>query len=315
MNALSFFILVLSVSCLVQAKETDNLTGRYKSLEDSTEILDAEMNKRLQALAEKASSKEIPCNQAIEIRRLFNKQNQSSFLIGSMESFAEDNDRVAKRKASPKNSIYEGVLAKGLIFNNVDLASTVKVNGQLVGTDKFGHFIDQGFRYYTDYRERKYDMKETLRSSTSSETSYNGSNSTGIASYADAMANYKGILFFHALTEGANPYLRCVEGQWTQVNKFSWAEYVDEGWDEGINCVSIKSDTSKAAYEANIKKLEAQAKANGKDQNYHCPVDIDACSRLKARYSPHDEFLLGSECRKAAKAGRPASSTGAPAQR
>lgn len=293
------FILCLPVISF--AKETDNFTDRYKQLEDSTAILDLEMNKRLENLVEQANSKGIPCDKPIQMRQLFFKENGPDYMFtGALQGYAEDNDKVAKRKASPKNSVYEGVLKNGFIFNKIDLSSTIKLNGQLIGTDKLGHFVDQGYEYYTHYRVRNYDIYETLRSNRASE-SINGKNSTGVKSSADLMANYKGILFYHNLTEGSSPYLRCVSGQWINHRKFSWAEYVDAGWDEGINCSDFFTPESKAAFEKNIQKLEAQAKQNGKNQNYHCPVEPEACAKLYEKNRSNEVFLLGSECRKVAK--------------
>ncbi|MNS81741.1 hypothetical protein D3C72_1154610 [compost metagenome] len=304
------FILFLPV--LSFAKETDNLTGRYKQLEDSTAILDAEMNKRLAKLVEQANSKDIPCDQPIEIRRLFHKENGPNYMLtGALEGYAEDNDKIAKRKASPKNSIYEGVLKNGFVFNKIDLASTIKVNEQIIGTDKLGHFVDQGYEYYTAYRQRNFDMFETLRSSRGSE-SINGKNSTGVKSSADLMANYKGILFYHNLTEGNSPYLRCVNGQWTSHRNFSWSEYVDAGWDEGINCNDFFTKENKEAYDKNIQKLEDQAKQNGKSQSYRCPVEPDACVKLYEKNLANEVFLLGSECRKVAKEAKKKGGTGKP---
>ncbi|MFS4457571.1 TonB-dependent receptor [Bdellovibrio sp. HCB2-146] len=291
MKCLSFFIFsaVFIFSSFSSAKETDNLTGRYKTLQDSTEVLDKEMNRRLQELVAEANSDGIACDKSPEtfrkIRVLFHEQNKASFQIGSMESWAEKNDKIAKRKASPDGSIYEGVLSKGLIFNNLDLASTIKVNGELIGTDKLGHFIDQGFERYRYFRERGNRMDVALDGSKGMESSIYGAASTGIVSSADMMANYHGILFYHALVDTNNPYLTCSGGTWSQVRNFTWADYVDAGWDEGINCVSVEDAKARAIYDKNVSKLEAKAREQGKDQTYRCPVDPEACGKLRSRYS------------------------------
>jgi|GEM_PF-2988885 hypothetical protein len=320
-------LLLLALPSFTFAKETDNLTGRYKQLEDSTAIMDAEMNKRLATLVDEANSNKISCIQGIEIRRLFYSENKETLFIGSLETYAEKNDKVAKRKASPSNSVYEGVLAKGMFFDKIDLSSTVVINGQQIGTDKFGHFIDQGYRYYTDFRKRDgqaTQLYETLRSSTSSESEY-GKKSTGVVSYGDSMANFKGILFYHNLTEGQTPYLRCANGKWSISRPFSWAEYVDAGWDEGINCSQIvgskrdgsvdpKDDTEtakrRATYDANLKKLEENAARANRSQNYRCPVDEQSCADMKKRYAGYDNFILSPECRAVGKAATSSSKAG-----
>ena len=299
MRSLFLTLIILIISPSLLAKETDNFTGRYKRLEDSTEILDKEMNKRLQELVAKVNSKEIACSDPKSVRILFHELNPSTNMIGELETWAEDNDKISKRKATPANSVYNEVLAKGWLFNKLDLASTIKVNGQLIGTDKLGHFLDQGFTYYTHYRRANYDLYPALTGSIGSEGSIMGGKSTGTKSYADSMANYHGIMFYHRLAEGTTPYLKCVNGEWSQSSSFTFADYVDGGWDEGINCSKVVDEKSNAIYEKNIQKLEADSKARGREDNFRCPVDMQACGKLRHRYISIEKFVLSPECRKA----------------
>lgn len=286
----------------VTAKETDNLTGRYKRLEDSTSILDQEMNKRLQELEKEANDEGIPCNKPRDLRVLFHELNASRFFIGSMESWAEDNERIAKRSLAAHESVYEGVLENGWIFNRLKLASTIKVNGQLIGTDKLGHFIDQGFEFYTPYRQSGYKMSTALHGSLGSEKSYSGGGSTGLISYADSAANYHGILFYHSLAEGPSPYFRCSEGRWKQVRSFTFADYVDAAWDEGINCSELASKESQDRYSKNIQNLETAARKSARSERYQCPVSPEACATLKERYVWIDKYVLSPACKKAGSA-------------
>lgn len=301
MSFWSSLLIILSLSVPTWGKETDNLTERYKHLEDSTEILDQEMNRRLQELQMEANKKKISCNDPRALRILFHELNGSRFFIGSLETWAEDSTQVPKRSLGASGSVYEGALENGWIFNRLSLASTVKVNGELIGTDKLGHFIDQGFEFYTPYRRSGYDLYPALHSSLGSEKSHSGKSSTGVISYADAMANYHGILFYHSLGEGNQSYFRCSEGQWTQIRKFTWADYVDAGWDEGINCSTIASENGNKKYQENIKKLESR---DGK--TYTCPVASESCGKLNSRYPPTvSQFVLSPDCRKIAKSTAP----------
>lgn len=295
-------ILIFSPSLF--AKETDNLTGRYKSLEDSTEILDKEMNKRIQELVAEANDDEIECGNFQKIRIMFHELNPGKNFIGAMETWSEENDKIAKRKGPFSSSIYNGVLDSS--FEKIGLASTIKVNGQLIGTDKLGHFIDQGFSYYTPYRQASSrpggtpisGMKTALNGSIGSEGSIFGSKSTGTKSWADSMANYQGINFYNNLVEGSSPLLKCVEGKWSQIKSFTFSDYVDAGWDEAINCNEISDPKQAAAYEANIQKLEADSKLRGREDNFRCPVDKAACGKLHYRHITYDKFLISPACRK-----------------
>ncbi len=302
-----FFLLILiSLSPSTWAKETDNLTDRHKHLEDSTEILDQEMNRRLQELQTEANKQKISCNDPRSLRILFHDLNGSRFFIGSLETWAEESSQVPKRSLGAAGSVYEGALENGWIFNRLSLASTVKVNGELIGTDKLGHFIDQGFEFYTPYRRSGYDMYPALHSSLGSEKSHSGKKSTGVISYADSMANYHGILFYHSLGEGSQSYFRCSDGRWTQIRKFTWADYVDAGWDEGINCSVVASESGQNKYHENIKKLEVRD-----NKPYKCPIESGSCGKLNSRYPPTiSQFVLSPECRKVEKtSSQPGSST------
>jgi hypothetical protein len=298
-----FFIGLIFVGVL-HAKETDNITGRYKQLEDSTDILDQEMNRRLKELEEEANDQKISCNKIRDFRILFHELNGDRFFIGSMESWAEDEDKVAKRSTSAHDSVYEGVLNNGWIFNRLKLSSTIKVNGQLIGTDKLGHFLDQGFEFYTPYRTSGYDIDVAMRGSIGSERTYSGGSSTGTISYSDSVANYHGIHFYHNLAEGQHPYFTCSNGKWQQIRPFKFSEYVDAAWDEGINCSQISSADSKVRYEQNIAALEQKAQASGKDQKYKCPADINSCLAIVDRYATVSSFTVSPECKDAAKAYR-----------
>lgn len=299
MSPLSFLLLVSFWFSPIWAKETDNITDRYKPLADSTEVLNREMNRRLQELQREANSEGVACDNPRKLRILFHDLNDARFFIGSLESWAEDESQVAKREAKAADSVYAGVLENGWIFNRLSLASTVSVNGHQVGTDKFGHFIDQGFEFYTPYRRSGYRISTALHSSLGSEKGYSGGGSTGTISYADAMANYQGILFYHALAEGPNPYFRCSQGKWKQIREFLWEDYVDAGWDEGINCSVMASKEAEAKYDDNVAKLEARARQRGRDERYHCPAESAVCSQLKKRYATVASYVLSPLCLKA----------------
>ncbi|MNL33180.1 hypothetical protein D3C87_1550750 [compost metagenome] len=101
------------------------------------------------------------------------------------------------------------------------------------------------------------------------------------------------------MAEGASPYLKCSAGEWSQISSFTFADYVDGGWDEGINCSQIVNAESKAIYETNIQKLEADSKTRGREDNFRCPVEMETCGKLRGRYITIEKFVLSPECRKA----------------
>lgn len=318
MNCCFKFLLFFLFFSTAHAKETDNLTGRYRFLEDSTELLDQEMRKRLRELETEANEEKIPCSNPRGMRILFNKLNKGKNFIGSLETWVEDNDKIPKRKATPENSIYKGVFKEAWFFDKIDLASTIKVNGVLVGTDKLGHFIDQGFTYYSHYRKKEGHSEyqkiwTALSGSAGEEKGAFGGKSTGTISYADSFANYQGLLFYHRLTEGHQPYFRCTEGKWKLVQEFTFADYINEAWDEGINCSVIPDSAKIEIYNQNIEKIEKEAQSLKKEQSYRCPVDKAACAKLIKNYASYAEFIISPVCKKEGLAyGSPPQSGGAP---
>lgn len=90
-------------------------------------------------------------------------------------------------------------------------SSTMKVYGTYMGTDKFGHFTDEGISYYYAYREaidggadERHAVAAAVRIGTDGIMSESGMLGTmGTADYAngDVAANFAGFLFYRNLTE------------------------------------------------------------------------------------------------------------------
>lgn len=90
-------------------------------------------------------------------------------------------------------------------------ASTIKVYGTFLGTDKIGHFGDEGIDYYFAFRAaqnrgagERDAIAAAVRKGTDgfmSESGMLGTASTGDYSNADLAANFAGFLFYRNLTE------------------------------------------------------------------------------------------------------------------
>ena len=90
---------------------------------------------------------------------------------------------------------------------------TIMVNGTYFGTDKIAHFFDEGYIYYSTYRNAREDglnEAESTRRAVSkaagtfriwSEHTFSGNFLTGVRSNADLAANYAGLKFYRNLTE------------------------------------------------------------------------------------------------------------------
>jgi hypothetical protein len=116
---------------------------------------------------------------------------------------------------------------------------TIRVNEQLIGSDKIGHFISQGRKYYRRYLRFESEEKAAEHSAYTERAIF-GQMSNGVYSNADLVANYEGHRFYRSLFEddiidGKPAILRWDDGYWVLRREFDWADHVNEYWDEALN--------------------------------------------------------------------------------
>jgi hypothetical protein len=133
------------------------------------------------------------------------------------------------------------------------LGPTLRVNQVLIGSDKLGHFMSQGFKYWRRHH-RGASEPAVMRMGRRTEVGFFGKVTTGVFSNADLVANYEGYRFYRSLFEdgvtadgdtadgvaadgvagkpaiigwrAGRPFLR---------RPFDWADHVTEFWDEALN--------------------------------------------------------------------------------
>lgn len=146
-----------------------------------------------------------------------------------------------ERLSTPKRaSIYSGhpvwATRVAALFGT---GATLKINGVLMGSDKIGHFLSQGRKYYRRYL-RYEDEARAGEWSAFTERALFGQMSTGSYSNADLVANYEGYKFYRSLFEDnviadKLAILRWENGHWVIQRPFDWADHVNEYWDEALN--------------------------------------------------------------------------------
>jgi hypothetical protein len=138
----------------------------------------------------------------------------------------------------------------------IELSPIVQAGGVLMGIDKLGHFLAQGFRYYEESRRlrmlparTRYDAIRALGHR--QETGQLGIATGGVYSFADLAANWDGMLFFMALfrdvdVEGEQ-HAKYFEQDTTQVYRrvrdFHWTEWTTPDWDEVLNPAHAQQPT------------------------------------------------------------------------
>jgi hypothetical protein len=124
-----------------------------------------------------------------------------------------------------------------------------------------------------------------------------GLGGTGVKSYGDMSANYGGYLFWKDLLDSKDSYIQCgSDGVLRQVTKVDVKRYVDDAWDEAINCSSFSRPDIAQKIVTNIKRV-----SNGMD----CPVEPDKCTDLikSGKYPPEiAQYIIHPNCRNLAAA-------------
>lgn len=149
-------------------------------------------------------------------------------------------EEVERLQPSRRESIYQGhPLWATRVAAVFGVGPTIKVNEQLIGSDKLGHFLSQGRKFYRRYL--KYlDEAKAAEHSAYTERALFGQMTTGVYSNADLVANYEGLLFYRSLFEdniipGKPAILAWTGENWVIQRSFTWADHVNEYWDEALN--------------------------------------------------------------------------------
>lgn len=242
-----------------------------------------------------------------KVRTLLKKAIVGENFEGVVECWAESkwfSLSSLQMEPFPKSKIHNLGIASSIysrwwpsLLNFKGLNGSIKVAGEYIGTDKLGHFFDQGYGYFkglTNSPPRS--LKKVLYQGVVDECDVNGPKYSGIFSNADLAANYSGLQFWKRVTGGDNPYFICDERGWHQNSIFHWKEYVNPAWDEGINC-SIFEDYMKGVVEKNIADLEKKHEGDGK--NFRCPVDKEKCQKIGAL--PDSEYYVHDSCNSSSK--------------
>lgn len=242
------FLLPLIVSSIALATEVDNFTNRDIPLNDSRETLNEKMNLHIAEALVSANKLNCATNEEDVAERFYSSLDKKigGFFWAKYEKDVDADSYIDKRHFKKNESVYRGVsVTGGVVLSLAKLGSVVNVGGNLVGTDKLGHFCGIGKVYFDKIRTRKGTLKEVLRYGEQSEETFFGLATTGIYSYGDLVSNYEGLRFWQSLFAGEHPYLRCMDGKLAQTRAFDWLDYVNDAWDESLNCSRFRTEEIK----------------------------------------------------------------------
>lgn len=218
------------------AHETDQFSNRADPIADSTEVLNREVNKALAGIVE---GRFRDGNRMAVVNAVF-RELGSHLLVDRIEKWAIHSPEVEKLDTGRYDSVYSGHPIWAVrVTKFAGIGQTIRVNNQLIGTDKLGHFISQGRKYYRRFL-RYESEQEAARQSAFAEWAVFGQLSNGNYSNADLVANYEGHRFYRSLFEdnivsGKPAILRREGNSWVLQRPFDWSDHVNEYWDEALN--------------------------------------------------------------------------------
>lgn len=277
----------------------DNFTLRYEPFQESLDIFNEEINRRLNLVVQSLNNSKVPnClekNLMSKMAPLFLNE-----VRGKFETWMYANSYADVKRPALKDTIYFDFpflywadWALGSVRDLGKIGGLVKMNGVIFGTDKLGHFFDEGLNQYKIYQKSK-SILEAIKYGQKTEAGIFGLYTTGVKSYADQVANFQGMSFWANLIEkglhnNETPYLSCDRGLWKKEKDFDFSKYVDSGLDEGINCNDYKTTEIAQKISSRLQFLEENT-----GLKFTCPVSQIDLTSLQKKYSGDLKVLLNS---------------------
>jgi hypothetical protein len=217
-------------------------------------------------------------------------------LWAPIEYDIEESLIIDKRRSTLRNSVYRNVtLTDGFAMHVAKLGFMLKVGNFFVGSDKFGHFLQQGFDYFERLHTRNGTLEEALSFGEMTENTFFGLATSGVYSYGDLSANYDGMHFWERVTNTRTapiePYFTCQDNVWQLNAPFDWMEYLNLAWDEANNCSRYHSKKMTDDIEANIRALSKK-----RGVRLSCPIEPERCQEMIDRYGNVAPRVITEKC-------------------
>ncbi|MEM7430766.1 MAG: hypothetical protein AAF351_02385 [Pseudomonadota bacterium] len=219
------------------AYETDQFSHRDVEIADSRDVLNGEVNRAIQKVVNEWNKDH--ADELAVVYRIYTTIGGRHW-VDILERWAMKSDRVDKHPNERYDSIYSSapIYAKRVIAL-FGVGRTIKLNGVHMGTDKIGHFLSQGRKYYKRWRKSQSES-DAAQQSHYTERAIFGQLTTGTFSNADLVSNYEGHRFYRSLFEdsiipGKPAILRWEDKGWVIQREFDWADHVNDYWDEALN--------------------------------------------------------------------------------
>lgn len=218
------------------AYETDPFTNRLVPLQDSGPVLNREVNR---AISEVVAHWTGPPSPSRMVDAIYFRIG-GIYWVDHLEAWAVESPEVEKLPTPRHGSFYRDLPLRASRVSGVfGIGPSFRLGQTLVGTDKIGHFLSQGRKFWRRW-QRTGDFDKAAEHSVFAERAIFGAMTTGTFSNADVVANYEGYLFYRSLFEddvipGKSAILRWDRDHWVVQRPFDWNDHVNAYWDEGLN--------------------------------------------------------------------------------
>jgi len=230
------FLLTLSAPAIVGAYETDQFSNRQQHIKDSTSLMNYEVT---QAIASVVIDTYGERDEMKIVDGIYHRIGGKHW-VDKLERFAMNSREVERLSTPPHDSIYsDQPLHATRVAGLFGVGPTMKINNVLIGTDKLGHFLSQGRKFYRRWVKMG-DEAKAAEHSAYTERAIFGQMTTGSYSNADLVANYEGYRFYRSLFSdnfipGKPAILAWDKDHWIMQRTFDFADHVNDYWDEALN--------------------------------------------------------------------------------
>ena len=227
-NPLALCAALFLAAPAVDAYETDQFSNRQNPIADSTTVLDERVNR---SIADAVADWTGPRDEKKVVDAIYYDIGGIHW-VDKIERWAMKSEDVERLQESRYASIYRGhPIWATRVAAMFGTGPTIKLNGHLVGSDKLGHFLSQGRKFWNRYQKYE-DEARAAEHSAYTERALFGQMTTGVYSNADLVANYEGYRFYRSLfedgiVEGKKAILDWRDGAWHVQREFTWADQVN----------------------------------------------------------------------------------------
>jgi len=230
------FCLPLWLANSSHAYESDQYSNRLEPISDSIAVLDREVNEAIRRIALEWTGPEDRRRFAAGVWRTLGGVHW----VDRIERLAMNSPEIERLPQAGRQSIYSEIpLRAARVISLFGVGRTIKLAGNLVGSDKLGHFFSQGHKYYRSHLSG-WSGERIANRGRFNERWIFGQLTTSVYSNADLVANWEGYLFYRSLFEdgiipGKPRIVRFRNGRAEVVRRFTWADHVNDFWDEALN--------------------------------------------------------------------------------